>query len=65
MLGGISGYDVTETTDEDPNRVGLIQKVTLGYLQRELLGKQRELVCRHGGAGARGTAVGKLEEKGA
>lgn len=38
MLGGISGYDVTETTDENTDRVALIQEVTLAYLRRELLG---------------------------
>ena len=37
MLGGISGYEVAETTDEDPRRVGLIQAVTLAYLQQHLL----------------------------
>ena len=42
MLGGISGYDVTETTDENPNRVRLVQTVTLAYLQRHLLGVDRD-----------------------
>nr|WP_313427307.1 hypothetical protein [Brevundimonas diminuta] len=37
MLGGISGYGVTETTDENPDRVALIQRVTLAYLQLCLL----------------------------
>ncbi|WP_292059360.1 alpha/beta hydrolase family protein [Brevundimonas sp. UBA5936] len=37
MLGGISGYGVTETTDENPDRVALIQRVTLAYLQLYLL----------------------------
>ena len=37
MLGGISGYDVTETTDENPSRVRLIQDVTLAYLRQQLL----------------------------
>lgn len=32
-LGGISGYDAAETTDEDPSRVELIQQVTLAYLR--------------------------------
>jgi predicted dienelactone hydrolase len=38
MLGGISGYEVTETTDESPERVALIQKVTLAYLRQQLVG---------------------------
>ncbi|MFD6752866.1 alpha/beta hydrolase family protein [Micromonospora gifhornensis] len=31
-LGGISGYGVTETTDESPERVALIQRATTAYL---------------------------------
>jgi dienelactone hydrolase len=42
MLGGISGYAVAETTDENPDRVRLIQTVTLAYLQRHLLGIDRD-----------------------
>ncbi|MCA1220783.1 alpha/beta hydrolase family protein [Streptomyces sp. 8L] len=33
FLGGISGYQVAETTDEDPDRVALVQQVTLAYLR--------------------------------
>lgn len=36
MLGGISGYKVRETTDENPERVSMVQLVTLAYLQRSL-----------------------------
>ncbi|AGZ42892.1 hypothetical protein AFR_23110 [Actinoplanes friuliensis DSM 7358] len=32
-LGGISGYAVTETTDESPERVALIQQLTTAYLR--------------------------------
>ncbi|MFD7918069.1 alpha/beta hydrolase family protein [Streptomyces sp. NPDC059740] len=32
-LGGISGYEAAETTDEDPDRVALVQQVTLAYLR--------------------------------
>ena len=35
-LGGISGYDVTETTDENPERVALLQRVTSAYLRHAL-----------------------------
>lgn len=35
-LGGISGYSVAETTDESPERVGLIQRFTLAYLRNAL-----------------------------
>ncbi len=32
ILGGISGYDAAETTDDSPERVALLQKLTLAYL---------------------------------
>lgn len=35
-LGGIPGYTVTETTDESPERVALIQQLTRAYLQSAL-----------------------------
>ncbi len=36
MLGGISGYLVTETTDENPDRVAAVQWLTLAYLRSAL-----------------------------
>ncbi|MFG2680599.1 alpha/beta hydrolase family protein [Streptomyces sp. NPDC048392] len=33
FLGGISGHQAAETTDEDPDRVALVQQVTLAYLR--------------------------------
>ncbi|WP_280435759.1 alpha/beta hydrolase family protein [Nocardia carnea] len=36
FLGGISGYRVAETTDENPERVALIQQVTTAYLRHAL-----------------------------
>jgi pimeloyl-ACP methyl ester carboxylesterase len=35
-LGGIAGYEVQETTDESPERVALIQQLTLAYLRHAL-----------------------------
>jgi pimeloyl-ACP methyl ester carboxylesterase len=35
-LGGIQGYASTETTDESPERVALIQRMTLAYLRTAL-----------------------------
>jgi hypothetical protein len=37
-LGGVSGYDVAETTDENLERVGVVQRVTTAYLLGELCG---------------------------
>lgn len=36
MLGGISGYDAAETTDENPERVALVQQFTWAYLRTAL-----------------------------
>ncbi|MFB8380616.1 alpha/beta hydrolase family protein [Streptomyces rubiginosohelvolus] len=33
FLGGISGYRSAETTDENPDRLALVQQVTLAYLR--------------------------------
>ncbi|MGA4844191.1 alpha/beta hydrolase family protein [Streptomyces sp. G45] len=35
-LGGISGYDVAETTDENPERVTALARLTAAYLRSEL-----------------------------
>ena len=35
-LGGIAGYEVRETTDEDPDRVALVQRLTTAYLRSAL-----------------------------
>ncbi|MFF0525354.1 alpha/beta hydrolase family protein [Actinomadura nitritigenes] len=35
-LGGIPGYEARETTDEDPERLGLVQRLTLAYLRHAL-----------------------------
>lgn len=36
ILGGISGYDAAETTDESPERVALVQQLTWAYLRTAL-----------------------------
>lgn len=35
-LGGISGYDVAETTDESPERAAVVQRLTWAYLRSML-----------------------------
>lgn len=35
-LGGVSGYATTETTDESPERVALVQRLTTAYLRSAL-----------------------------
>ncbi len=36
QLGGISGYDAAETTDENPERVAAVQRLTWAYLRSHL-----------------------------
>lgn len=36
LLGGISGYDASETTDENPERVAIVQRLTWAYLRTAL-----------------------------
>ncbi len=36
ILGGISGYDAAETTDENPERVAAVQRLTWAYLRTAL-----------------------------
>jgi predicted dienelactone hydrolase len=38
-LGGVSGYDVAETTDENPERVALVQQLAWAYLRTRLYGE--------------------------
>lgn len=35
-LGGIAGYDAKETDDEDPDRLAIVQRMTLAYLRSAL-----------------------------
>jgi predicted dienelactone hydrolase len=35
-LGGVAGYDAAETTDENPERVAAVQRLTWAYLRTEL-----------------------------
>jgi dienelactone hydrolase len=62
-LGGISGYAAAETTDENPDRVALVQHVTLAYL-REVTGAGHDdwAVARAVLAGA-SHPLGRLESK--
>ena len=36
ILGGVSGYDAAETTDENPERVAIVQRMTWAYLRSTL-----------------------------
>ncbi|WP_329180815.1 alpha/beta hydrolase family protein [Streptomyces sp. NBC_01477] len=62
FLGGISGYQVTETTDENPGRVALVQQVTLAYL-RHVTGTDHTDWEKARKALADGHPLGRLESK--
>lgn len=62
-LGGISGYGVTETTDESPERVALIQRLTTAYL-RTALGVDASTFATAGAAAAKSAgSIGHLDSK--
>ncbi|MYX12118.1 chlorophyllase [Streptomyces sp. SID8374] len=63
FLGGISGYASAETTDESPERVALVQRVTLAYL-RHVTGLDSGAWTAARAALARDThPLGRLESK--
>lgn len=63
-LGGVSGYDAAETTDEDPTRVGVIARTTAAYLTTQLgLGQSAWPEARNWFT-AQNPSLGTIEEKG-
>lgn len=63
FLGGVSGYDAAETTDENPVLVALVQRVTTAYLGHALgLGSSGWTAVREELEGDP-HAVGRLESK--
>lgn len=62
FLGGISGYEAAETTDEDPGRVALVQHVTLAYL-RHVTGVEHSDWKKARNVLADGHPLGRLESK--
>ncbi|MFE1797373.1 alpha/beta hydrolase family protein [Streptomyces sp. NPDC059517] len=67
-LGGIAGYEVRETTDENPERVALVQRVTWAYL-RHALGIEDDSwaaarkALSEGAAPSDSAALGRIESK--
>jgi pimeloyl-ACP methyl ester carboxylesterase len=62
-LGGISGYTSTETTDESPERVALIQRLTTAYL-RTALGVDASSFATAGAAAPQSAgSIGRLDSK--
>ncbi|WP_413755493.1 alpha/beta hydrolase family protein [Streptomyces sp. MMBL 11-3] len=62
-LGGIAGHEVRETTDENPERVALVQRVTLAYLRHALgLGEADWTAVREALADG-ASPLGRIESK--
>lgn len=62
-LGGISGYDVAETTDENPGRVAAVARLTWAYLRSQLYpGDSAWQAARHSLA-AGPDPLGRIESK--
>lgn len=62
-LGGVQGYHDTRTTDESPERVALIQRVTLAYLLTALGADDGAWAAARETLAATGDPLGRIESK--
>lgn len=62
-LGGIPGYEAKETTDENPERVALIQRVTTAYLRDQLGAANSGWAAIARSLSGRDHPLGRLESK--
>lgn len=62
-LGGVSGYDVKETTDADPERLGLVQRLTWAYLRTALYPEDSAWAEASAALSAHEPAQGRIEDK--
>ncbi|MCT2594102.1 alpha/beta fold hydrolase [Streptomyces sp. N2-109] len=62
-LGGISGYDVAETTDESPERVSAVQRLTWAYLRTALYAGDSAWGSARAALTADPDALGTIESK--
>lgn len=63
MLGGISGYEAAETTDENPERVALVQRMTAAFLRSELVPGDRSWEEACGALATDAQPLGRIELK--
>jgi hypothetical protein len=61
-LGGISGYRDTETTDESPERVALLQRLTWAYLRNVLYPGDPAWSAARAALAADPRPLGRIEE---
>lgn len=62
-LGGIGGYAVTETTDENPARVALIQRLTWAYLRSALYPADHSWPAAAAELARAGDPLGRIESR--
>ncbi|MFF4492072.1 alpha/beta hydrolase family protein [Streptomyces sp. NPDC001544] len=62
-LGGIPGYTVTETTDENPERVALIQRLTSAYLRSALYPEDADWSAARTALAQSTDPLGRVESK--
>jgi len=62
-LGGISGYDAAETTDENPERVQAVAQLTSAYLRTQLGSDPTTWPTAQQRFAARPTPLGQVESK--
>ncbi|MFE3829385.1 alpha/beta hydrolase family protein [Streptomyces sp. NPDC059092] len=62
-LGGISGYDVAETTDESPGRVAAVQRLTWAYLRAEFFPGDRAWQAARDALTAGADPIGRVTSK--
>lgn len=62
-LGGIPGYTVTETTDESPERVALIQRLSWAYLRSALYPEDPSWPAASAELAASADPLGRIESK--
>ncbi|MFC5433151.1 alpha/beta hydrolase family protein [Microbacterium suwonense] len=60
-LGGIPGYEVAETTDENPERVAVIARLTAAYLRAAATGDSSVWQRARASFAATGTTVGRID----
>ena len=62
-LGGINGYESAATTDENPERVALVQRLTTAYLRTSVLGDRDAWTDAAGELRAEAAPQGRIESK--
>lgn len=62
-LGGIVGYEVAETTDEDPERVAVIQRMSTAYLRTALHVDENSWPAARAEFRGSADAIGRVDSK--